>query len=106
MLLRLLLRDPPLVIRTRAVSPCNEGYSWVTPVVVSRQRGGVLRGRAAAPKAAAALVWYRKAADQGYANAQFNLGTMYHQGNSVPQSYKEALVWYRKAADQGYSGAQ
>ena len=40
----------------------------------------------------------RKAADQGSVHAQCYLGTMYAQGQGVPQSYKEALAWYRKAA--------
>ena len=44
---------------------------------------------------------FRKAAEQGYAAAQYNLGLMYEYGQGVPQDYREALVWYRKAADQG-----
>ena len=51
-------------------------------------------------------MWYRKAADQGYADAQFNLGKMYEHGQGVPQSAKAAAVWYRKAADQGDAEAQ
>ena len=42
----------------------------------------------------------------GDARAQYNLGTMYANGQSVPQDYAEAVKWYRKAADQGYSEAQ
>ncbi len=53
-----------------------------------------------------AVKWYRKAADQGYAPAQFNLGWMYDRGEGVPQDYAEAVKWYRKAADQGLSIAQ
>ena len=49
---------------------------------------------------------YRKAADQGHAEAQFNLGVMYDEGRGVPQSDKEAAMWYRKAADQGHADAQ
>ena len=52
-----------------------------------------------------AAVWYRKAADQGDADAQFNLGVMYDKGRGVLQSDKEAAVWDRKAADQGHAGA-
>mmetsp|Transcript_61816 Transcript_61816/g.139918 ORF Transcript_61816/g.139918 Transcript_61816/m.139918 type:complete len:92 (+) Transcript_61816:179-454(+) len=48
-----------------------------------------------------ALVWYRKAADQGDAHAQCNLGVMYLKGQGVVQSYKDAVLWYRKAANQG-----
>jgi len=41
--------------------------------------------------------WFRKSAQQGYANAQFNLGIMYHHGCGVKQDYPEALCWYSKA---------
>ena len=53
-----------------------------------------------------AVKWYRLAADQGYASAQFLLGTMYFNGQGVPQDYKEAVKWYRLAAEQGDSSAQ
>jgi Sel1 repeat len=53
-----------------------------------------------------AVRWYRKAADQGYAKAQYDLGNMYSQGKGVPQDYAEAARWYRKAADQGDTRAQ
>ena len=55
---------------------------------------------------AAAVSWYRKAADQGNADAQYNLGVMYDQGQGVPQDYAAAVSWFRKAADQGYAHAQ
>ena len=48
----------------------------------------------------------RKAADQGHAEAQFNLGLMYANGDGVAQNYAEAVKWFRKAADQGLAGAQ
>src|SRR6516225_3751424 len=48
-----------------------------------------------------ALVLYRKAVAQGYADAQFALGFMYDKGRGVPQNYGEASKWYRKAAEQG-----
>jgi hypothetical protein len=50
--------------------------------------------------------WYRKAADQGIALAQFNLGVKYYKGEGVPQDDTEAVKWYRKAAEQGYAKAQ
>ena len=53
-----------------------------------------------------AAVWYRKAADQRGAGAQFNLGIIYSKGLGVPQSDKEIAVWYRKAAGQKYAAAQ
>ena len=49
---------------------------------------------------------YRKAADQGYAGAQYGLGLSYKNGQGVPQDFAEAAKWYRLAADQGYALAQ
>ncbi len=46
--------------------------------------------------AEAAARWYRKAADQGHASAQFNLGSMYERGRGVPQDDAAALKWYRR----------
>ncbi|MDI9409774.1 MAG: tetratricopeptide repeat protein [Candidatus Pacebacteria bacterium] len=63
-------------------------------------RGGVTQDYAQA------VVWYRKAAEQGNVKAQTNLGAMYRNGNGVPQDYALAVVWYRKAAEQGDSYAQ
>ncbi len=53
-----------------------------------------------------AAAWYRKAAEQGDAEAQDNLGFLYHNGRGVPQDYTQAAAWYRKAAEQGYAEAQ
>jgi TPR repeat protein len=48
-----------------------------------------------------AVKWYRMAAEQGSADAQFALGVMYGNGDGVPQDYSEAVKWWRKAAEQG-----
>jgi hypothetical protein len=50
--------------------------------------------------------WFRKAAEQEWSEAQFNLGMMYSKGEGVPQDYKEAVKWFTKAAEQGLSKAQ
>jgi uncharacterized protein len=47
-----------------------------------------------------AVAWFRKAAEQGYASAQYNLGVMCYNGESVSQDYGQAAAWYRKAAEQ------
>ncbi len=47
-----------------------------------------------------------KAAEQGDAQAQFNLGHAYKNGEGVLQDYKQAVKWYRKAAEQGFAEAQ
>jgi TPR repeat protein len=52
------------------------------------------------------ISWYQKAADQGYAGAQYDLGFMYVNGKGVLKDDKQAVYWYQKAADQGYAEAQ
>ncbi len=53
-----------------------------------------------------AASWHHKAAEHGYAEAQYNLSHSYTFGIGVPQSDKEAEKWCRLAADQGLSIAQ
>ena len=45
-------------------------------------------------------------AEQGYADAQYNLAIKYDKGEGVAQDYTEAVKWYRKAAGQGLAEAQ
>ena len=53
-----------------------------------------------------ALADLRARAEAGEADAQFNLGVMYDNGEGVPQNYAEAMRWYRLAAEQGHAEAQ
>ncbi len=50
--------------------------------------------------------YYRKAAAQGHADAQWHVGIMYEHGYGVEQDYAKAVEWYSKAAKQGYAKAQ
>ena len=52
------------------------------------------------------LAWYRKAAEQGHAGAQFAVGEACRNGSGIPRDKDEALRWYRKAAEQGHAEAQ
>ena len=49
---------------------------------------------------------YQKAAKQGNANAQYNLGLMYHEGRGIAKNVAKAVAWYQKAADKGNADAQ
>ena len=53
-----------------------------------------------------AVEWYRKAAEQGHADAQYNLGWMYENGKGVDPNDSTAVEWYRKGAEQGLADAQ
>lgn len=53
-----------------------------------------------------AAFWFRKAADNGIANAAYNLGVLYHQGLGLKKDMKEAIRWYKTAAGKGHPEAQ
>jgi hypothetical protein len=55
---------------------------------------------------ATALREWTPLAEQGDADAQYNLGQMYRRGQGVPQDYKTAMKWYTLAAEQGNALAQ
>ena len=44
----------------------------------------------------------RRSAEQGYTEAQYNLGSAYYFGEGVLQDYTQAVYWWRKAAEQGH----
>ena len=45
-------------------------------------------------------------AEEGGAEAQFNLGILYDLGQGVAQSKVRAATWYRRSAEQGFAAAQ
>ena len=54
-----------------------------------------------------AVKWYRKAAEQGYANAQTYLGYCMRKVEGVAlRLHTEAAKWYRKAAEEGDASGQ
>ncbi len=53
-----------------------------------------------------AAKWYRRAAEQGHADAQFALGSLYEVGAGVPQDYAAMVEWMHRAAAQGHPRAQ
>lgn len=48
----------------------------------------------------------KELAEQGDAQAQFDLAVLYETGDGILQSYKEAAKWFQKAAEQGVFEAQ
>ena len=49
---------------------------------------------------------FKKAAEQGDATAQCNLGACYARGDGVEKELKEAVKWFKEAAEQGNAKAQ
>lgn len=94
---------------------------WVKPLRLIRAAAFLLCTAVAAPAIAqdfdkglaaarvgdyeTALLEWRPLAAQGDADAQYNLGVMYDNGQGVIQDYAEAVNWYRLAAKQGFGHA-
>ena len=49
---------------------------------------------------------YTEAAEQGDAEAQYNLGVRYQAGDGVSRNIENAIEWYKKSAGQGFGPAQ
>jgi TPR repeat protein len=53
-----------------------------------------------------AAAGFQLAAEQGHAESQYILSTMYDAGQGLPQDESQASYWERKAAEQGHAYAQ
>jgi TPR repeat protein len=53
-----------------------------------------------------AVKWCRKAAEQGYAAAQHNLGVMYYNGTGVIKNPAQAHAWWSIAGSRGFKEAK
>jgi TPR repeat protein len=53
-----------------------------------------------------AVKWFKKAAEQGHAPAQFKLGVRYEYGEGVLQDFVIAHMWYNISGSRGYSKAR
>ena len=69
--------------------------------------GGCLKKGIGVPQdMTAAVEWYRKAADQNFAVAFYELAVCYENGEGVERNLDEALAWYKKALAGGIEEAQ
>ena len=71
-----------------------------------RSRSSYLQGVGVDKDDVQAEKWLRKAAVQGFADGQINLGMLYIQGRGVAQDPTIAGEWFTKAADQDDSNGQ
>jgi TonB family protein len=87
---------------TQAIEICRKD-AWQGHADTQLLLGHLLSGgRGILPvNVAEAATWYRKAAEQGRADAQVDVGIAYENGAGVPKDLSQALSWYRKAAEQG-----
>ena len=86
-------------VELRAWSGSSEAQAWLG----SSYERGINGYRKDAQNA---VYWYRKAAEQGHTDAQYNLGIIYSWGQGVPQNSEQGAYWVRKAADKGHHQAE
>src|SRR3546814_16312638 len=80
-----MIRRPPRSTRTDTLWP------YTTLV---RSEGGT-------QDSAAAASWFRKAAQRGVVDSQYNLGQLYQAGSGVPRDLAQAYKWFSIAASDG-----
>ena len=52
-----------------------------------------------------AFKWYQLSANQGYKDAQYNLGVLLTNGHGVPMDHESAFKWFKLAAEAGHEQA-
>jgi TPR repeat protein len=94
--------------RTVLLSHCGFGklQSKAAPSAQSNLGILYLDGRGVARDDTEAAMWFRKAADQGDAVAEFLLGNQYANAKGVLQDHSEAMFWFHRAAEQGHPVAK
>jgi hypothetical protein len=86
------------------------GRRWAPSPQASQQRpvASTVSGQSMTDHSAHAksLADLRKLADQGDADAQWQMGVRYHNGEGVPHDDAQAMQWFLRAAEQGNVAAQ
>jgi len=70
------------------------------------ERSAAAHRSANQPGFAKSIADLRKLADQGDADAQWQMGIRYHDGEGVPEDDSRAVEWFQRAADQGNVASQ
>ena len=109
---KFLLSSPGTSATTNEVTPVNNEDTPVLPAIAPtkietpEEIYAKAKDAYAAKDYAKAFNLYKKAAEQGYAEAQNQLGVMYSSGQGVTQDKTEAVKWFRQAAEQGHAKGQ
>ena len=82
------------------VKSANAGYSRAEAAVASLIDHGATPAGLTGDEPSA-LAWMTKAANQGDAEAQYQLGMYYESGRYADRDLAQAVTWYGKAADGG-----
>lgn len=85
------------VIRPSERAPLNEAAAFADGACQFQWGQANFNGWIGATNYEEAVYWYRKAADQGHAEAQFLLGYCCFGGKGVGRDYAEAVSWWQKS---------
>jgi GAF domain/Sel1 repeat/PilZ domain len=96
----------PVVDRRWAVSPQASQRSSSSSSPLSSSDAGSGQGAPDSNPPDKFLTELRKLAEDGNAEAQWQLGARYHNGEGVQHDDIQAMRWFRRAADQGNVTAQ
>ncbi len=92
-----------------AAKPRTAALDWFSKAAAQGHVGAEQKaGRLLADKGdyAEAMPLWQKAADQGFAEAELDIGSSYLYGAGVTRDDATGAAWLRKAADQGWAEAQ
>ena len=99
--INLMLGIPVILFGCAGVHHKKFAHQKPRPHVVSKQLP-VLNQKIIHQETVSSAQLFEKDANQGDANAQYNLGMMFKDGlNGVPKDYVKAAEWFEKSAIQG-----
>jgi TPR repeat protein len=88
------------------ISTTASRFDGQTLAKLGLRDSGRITDSATDPNYVKAAAWFRKAAEQGHAEAQFWVGLCHDSAIGVAKDLREATTWYRRAAEQGLASAQ
>jgi GAF domain-containing protein len=96
----------PLIGRRGAPSAQASQQSLVEAASTPSGQSATTQHSIAQPPRPKSLAELRKLADQGDAEAQWQMGVRFHNAEGVPHDDAQAMQWFQRAAEQGHVTAQ
>jgi hypothetical protein len=96
----------PMIGRRGAPSAQASQQSLVEAASTPSGQSSTTQHSIAQPPRTKSLPELRKLADQGDAEAQWQMGVRFHNAEGVPHDDAQAMQWFQRAAEQGHVTAQ
>jgi uncharacterized protein len=96
----------PSVARSEDAESAMAGAAGGDPAAQVRWGQILYSGQGCSVNKVEAALWFRRAANQGMAEAQYSLGLLYEMGDGIEQNNTRAAHWFLQAATQGHALAQ